>query len=124
MPESVEKNSSQQISSEIELLEQRLAEKRMEIEKQNIQKPEKEIISEIIKERSGELYIPTSVSAPMPSGDLQNQLQILVDIAFNQSIPVAVRLSKKSGNAYLIDAIHDALVDKFYEELVRRGKIK
>jgi len=41
----------------------------------------------------------------------------LVDIALNEGVDKAVRASLKTKNAYLIDKLHDILIDKFYEIL-------
>jgi hypothetical protein len=40
-----------------------------------------------------------------------------------QSIPEAVALAQESGSPYVLDELHDVLVDKFFEELVKRGKL-
>jgi len=51
-------------------------------------------------------------------------LEELVKVAFEKGIPQAINLSFKTSNAFLIDRLHDLLVDKFYEELTRREIIK
>lgn len=128
MPEISEKNPSQGIVSEIELLEKRLQEKRTELENQKITQPEKETLSQVIKERAAESVplIPANTTSSLAgtASDTQNQLQTLVNLAFTQNIPAAVAAAKHSGSAFLIDALHDALVDKFYMELQKLGKIK
>ncbi len=50
-------------------------------------------------------------------------LESLVRIAFEKGIGFAIQLSRKTSNAYLIDRLHDILVDKFYEELIKQNKI-
>jgi hypothetical protein len=50
-------------------------------------------------------------------------LESLVRIAFEKGIGQAILLSRKTGNAYLMDRLHDILVDKFYEELIKQNKI-
>jgi uncharacterized membrane protein YheB (UPF0754 family) len=44
-------------------------------------------------------------------------LSELVDIALTKGISQSVRASLKTKNAYLIDKLHDLLIDKFYEVL-------
>jgi len=44
-------------------------------------------------------------------------LSELVDIAITKGVALAVKTSLKTKNAYLIDKLHDVLVDKFYEIL-------
>ena len=41
----------------------------------------------------------------------------------SQSIPESVSLAQEIGNPYILDELHDVLVDKFFEELIKRGKI-
>ena len=53
----------------------------------------------------------------------EKQLDILVGIAMTQSIPESVSLAQATDNPYILDELHDVLVDKFYSELVKRGKI-
>lgn len=50
-------------------------------------------------------------------------LEELVKIAFEKGIAIAIKLSRQSDNAYLIDRLHDILLDKFYEELLKQNKI-
>jgi len=44
-------------------------------------------------------------------------LSKLVDIALTKGVTQAVKASLKTKNAYLIDKLHDVLIDKFYEIL-------
>ncbi len=44
-------------------------------------------------------------------------LEELIDIALTKGISQAVKTSLKTKNAYLIDKLHDVLIDKFYEIL-------
>jgi len=44
-------------------------------------------------------------------------LENLVDIALTKSVSQAIKTSLKTKNAYLIDKLHDILIDKFYEIL-------
>lgn len=55
--------------------------------------------------------------------DLQEKLQRLVDLAFEHGILAAVTEARKLNDPYVMDAFHDALVDKLYDELVRRHKL-
>ena len=50
-------------------------------------------------------------------------LESLVKVAFEKGISIAIELSRKTSNAYLIDRLHDILVDRFYEELLKQNKI-
>jgi len=52
------------------------------------------------------------------------QLKILVDMAFAEGIDKAVEAAKATNSAYLIDELHDMLVDKLRQELIEKGKLK
>ena len=135
------------IEKEIALLEQKLAEK-----KAILGQPEnfssKEVLRETIKERMVEKPIFSSQLKPAPinqkskkpmppplvstgkvnTEDLrqlskEKQLDILIGLAMSQSIPESVSLAQEIGNPYILDELHDVLVDKFFEELIKRGKI-
>jgi hypothetical protein len=51
-------------------------------------------------------------------------LEELVKIAFDKNVAASITLSCKTSNAYLIDRLHDILIDKFYDELIKQDKIK
>ena len=51
-------------------------------------------------------------------------VQNLVNTAFTKSLKDAADDARKTNNAALIDAFHDALVDQLYDHLVERGKLK
>jgi len=51
-------------------------------------------------------------------------LEDLVKIAFEKNITSAITMSFKTSNAYLIDRLHDVLIDRFYDELMKHNKIK
>lgn len=133
-----------QISHEIKILEERLAQLRAVLQKPealntpeaSINAVEKELVAEAVKDRIREgMLLPPSPIPPAPPAKLnatisqrQNDddktIEPFVAIAFSQNIPSAVRAVMKSGNAHLIDALHDVLVDRFYEEMIKLGKLK
>ncbi len=55
---------------------------------------------------------------------MNTTMEELVKVAFDKGIVNAINLSFKTSNAFLIDRLHDLLVDKFYEELTKRKIIK
>jgi hypothetical protein len=139
--------NSGNVEREIAILEQKLAEKKASLGKvENFS--EKEFVKETIKERMSEAPIfsapqksvtsakksaqttptPLVATGKVTVQDLQQlskekQLDILVGIAMTQSIPESVSLAQATDNPYILDELHDVLVDKFYSELVKRGKI-
>ena len=68
-------------------------------------------------------------AAPPKKEDLKDldedrQMKMLVDLAFQQGIDKAVQAARATGQAYLIDKLHDTLVDELYYQLVEKGKLK
>lgn len=136
-------SSDANLEKEIQVLETRLAEKKAEF---NQSDTGKEALRLVVRERMTERFEPKISKAPVsqtkndqkitpiiPSGKVsvgklkltpkQEQLQVLVGVALAQSIPEAVDLAEKLESPYLMDELHDVLVDKFYEVLIKRGKI-
>ena len=143
MPEIILNNPN--LEKEIEVLEKRLAERKAALSDQKQPLIEKEIAREVVKERVAEhmaisaslqtssksgakgvnpIILPAKVSpAVLKNASPEKQIDILLGVAFSDSIAGAVILAGKLKSPYVLDAIHDALVDKFYDELVKRGKI-
>ena len=129
------------LEQEISAIEQKLAEKKAELNKEELHAAVKEQIQEKAPE-----YQPSTPSASVTDGsqnqalpatppptanvpaylsdELKNKVQELVNIAFTQSIADAVKAATKLNNPALIDAFHDILVDQLYNTLVERGKLK
>lgn len=142
MPEIIPNNPN--LEKEIEVLEKRLAEKKAALSDQKELPLEREVAREVVKERVAEymavgvlpqtkvkakaksaspLVVPGKISpAVLKGASPDKQIDILLGVAFSDSISSAVGLAQ-GLQPYVLDAFHDALVDKFYEELVKRGKI-
>jgi hypothetical protein len=52
------------------------------------------------------------------------QMKTLVDMAFQQGIDKAVEAARATGQAYLIDKLHDTLIDELRQQLIEKGKLK
>lgn len=128
--------SPNNIEEEIRLLEERLKEARLALGEKGEKEPDhKEILRSVIRERM-EAAKPLSPLPPLSvkprastpaqprSHDETKEVERFVRLAFEKNIPEAVKAVRDSHNAHLLDALHDVLVDKFYKELVKRGKIK
>ena len=72
---------------------------------------------------------PAETSAPSPilpnylqNADQEVRLKVeqLVDLAWHKGIRTAVKEAEKSGS-FFVDALHDALTDKLYNEFKNRG---
>jgi len=60
----------------------------------------------------------------LKGANVQHQLSLLANVALTNSVYYAIRIARKIGNAYLLDRLHDMIVNEMYEELVRNKKIK
>jgi len=143
MPEIIPNNPN--LEKEIEVLEKRLAEKKAALSDQKEPLREREVVREVVRERVAEqmavsvssqagskvkakdakpIVLPGKISpAALKKASSEKQIDILLGVAFSDSIANAVSLAQKLESPYALDALHDVLVDKFYEELIRRGKI-
>jgi hypothetical protein len=90
---------------------------------------EKKTESPAKEKRSPAVSAAAASATPAPSARAQNidqerQLKVLVDLAFTQGIDKAVEAARATENAYLIDKLHDTLVDELAERLRTEGKLK
>lgn len=132
---------------EIRELERRLEEKKRLLTESGKEIPhEKEVFREVLKEhiesvkpsaKDGEFGItPVAGVAPGLPTDLQSRaddlkkkeereehVRELIEIAMTHSIESAVKVAQEA-TPYLLDELHDHLVDDFYEKLVALRKIK
>ena len=131
------------IEQEIAAIEQKLAEKKAELNKQEVHSAVMEQMQEISvpvptlpsvendsinpnRDESGQKADTGNVGFGTTnfSGDLKDKVQELVNLAFTKSIEEAVKAASKLNNPALIDAFHDVLVDQLYNTLIERGKLK
>jgi len=131
------------IEQEIAAIEQKLAEKKAELNKQEVHSAVMEQMQEISvpvptlpsvendsinpnRDESGQKADTSNVGFGTTnfSGDLKDKVQELVNLAFTKSIEEAVKAASKLNNPALIDAFHDVLVDQLYNTLIERGKLK
>ncbi|PIR44052.1 hypothetical protein COV23_01930 [Candidatus Wolfebacteria bacterium CG10_big_fil_rev_8_21_14_0_10_31_9] len=74
-------------------------------------KPDEKIESDILPN-----YLKDS------SEEIKLKVEELIDITFKSGIEKAASEASKFG-PFIVDAYHDAVSDKLYEELVKRGKL-
>jgi hypothetical protein len=55
--------------------------------------------------------------------DRPNQIKALSDLAFEKGLNFAVEVAKALDSAYVLDELHDALVDELYQKLLEQGKL-
>ncbi|MBI5306164.1 hypothetical protein HZB04_01050 [Candidatus Wolfebacteria bacterium] len=121
--------------SDIKKLSVEIAEKRNLLEHKNLSDREliKQTLTPTIKQAvvsgqqsdmSGKLsnvdnkILPDYLKDALP--DIKLQVKNFIDLAFHQGIEAAVKAVSNS-DAFIIDAFHDALTDKLYEELKKRN---
>ncbi|MDP3057228.1 MAG: hypothetical protein Q8N37_01755 [bacterium] len=132
---------SASLKNEILLVREKLKARGVEYEKNKKEieiKKEKEIAPESKKESPEQGFedlsmarkaAPTKlqikkITRQMKDADIAHQLIVLVDLARFKGVYYAVKIAKKLGNAYLLDRLHDAIVNDLYEELVKDKKLQ
>ncbi len=124
------------IHEEIVELEKKLAEKKKELaEKKEVEKPDKEIIKEVLKEKTEMPQAPKVKPTAVPSSVIkttkrikakskERQVQLLTDLAFEKGVIHATGVAKGLDDPYILDEFHDTLVDELYDYLIKQGKLK
>jgi len=123
------------LEADIERLGKEIAEKRSLLEHKSLSDRElvKQTLHPIIKQAAVEPQTVASQPSLAQSNILPNYLQNsstdikievekLIDLTLHQGIEKVVKIASKS-NAFILDAFHDALTDKMYEELKKRKLI-
>jgi len=64
------------------------------------------------------------ITRQMKDADIARQLVVLVDLARFKGVYYAIKIAKKLGNAYLLDRLHDTIVNDLYEELIKNKKTR
>ena len=86
------------------------------------------ILGEKIKQHAPQ-YVPlppdpkTGQPSEELSQDLKSKVQSAVGTVWAKNLEEGIKEATKSGNAALIDAFHDTLVDELYEKLIQMKKI-
>ena len=57
-------------------------------------------------------------------GDTESQVTRLLDLVMQKGVLHGVNVARKMKSYYLLDRMHDELVDKFYQGLVEKGMIE
>ena len=123
---------------EIRLLEAKLAIKKRELEERGEIKHEKEVFKEVLKEHIETVRPVTGDTASgvkpvisdsalktaqkIKDDEQESQLEHLLQIALGESLLRAVHIAEALG-PYMLDLLHDTLVDKYYDKLVAARRI-
>lgn len=125
------------LEADIERLNREVGEKRILPEYKDFSGKElvKQALKPMLREAAGEIGQTAAVQKPdsdakiLPaylkdaSPEIKLKIEQLVDEVFHQGLKKAVAEAKAAG-FFVEDAFHDALTDKFYEELRGRGMLK
>jgi len=93
---------------------------------------QKEILKEVVDERisivqsipTGQQQAINQTAQKIKDAPKERQVELLIQMAMDKGIIESVVIAKNLDNPYLLDEFHDALIDHFYNELVKRGKLK
>lgn len=125
------------IKAEMEKISKEVAERKKSPEAEGVSEKEliKEALRPIIEEQPSSSSAPAPAVAPPPSSgsvlpqylqnssaEIKSQVEKMVNAVFQQGLEKTVKEVKKQS-AFFIDAFHDSLADKLYEELKRRKMI-
>lgn len=75
-------------------------------------------------EESAEFKSEAQIHGLSSLSDVSNIIAQAVQIALEEGVEAAISFILSTGNPYLIDMLHDILIEHFYEALVNSGKIK
>lgn len=127
-PQIAEKQTEvEKLRQEIVEMRKQLAEKKMELRQ--------EAPAEAPTE--GKSGAEIAESAPTPAGviasqpsiqtaptDIDNQVKNLCELAFQKGVGEAIKAAQELNNPYVLDELHDALVDNLYDRLIGEKKIE
>lgn len=132
-------NKSASLHEEIRELERALMERRKALSEEEPGREEKEIFREVFKERYPAPSEEKITLSPVPSASAsvplkksagdgtakvrEEELQALISIAFERGVTEAVRIAKKS-TPWLLDALHDRLIDEYYLKLQQARQVE
>lgn len=138
----VEGNAKESQEKEIQELEQKLAEKKQELLKMDKAHEEKDVFRQVLREHIEEMRTSmggtaqTQISSkpqpaqpiPQPLSDeeikkREEKIRELIELALTKTIRDAVK-NAENTSPYLLDELHDRLVDDYYDKLVALRKVK
>jgi len=116
------------LEKDVERISKEIWERREKIPSKDIS--DREIVRSVIGERIQKAQAkPPQKSSILPkylegeSEEIKAKVEELVNIAFQKGLDASIGEANKFG-PFIVDALHDALTGKVYEELKNRGKLK
>ena len=142
MVEETKKPEAVSPEAEIKELERKLEQKKRELaEKETVLPEEKEIFREVLREHIKETrtsvaddFKAPATAAPtddqkkkiddsVQKEELEQQVKGLIEVAFTKTIIEAVKAAE-AASPYLLDELHDRLVDDYYDKLLALRKLE
>lgn len=133
------KNREKTTEEEIRELEKLLLEKKRALEEKGIEKEPKEVFREIFKEyiQAKKALPPAPVPPALPAvsdaqkrqadelkqKQRQEQLEHLIGVSFEKGLLDAVTMAE-TMTPWLLDELHDRLVDEYYDKLLQSDRLK
>lgn len=110
------------IERDLTKIEHEVAAKREQAEKGSEPVPsDKELLHDVVRQKLQGATPPAPATGPVASPTVP--VDEYLSMALTESLNKALNAVASTHNAALIDAFHDALVDRLYEEMVKRNKI-
>jgi sugar-specific transcriptional regulator TrmB len=142
MAEETKKPEAVSPEAEIKELERKLEQKKRELaEKETVLPEEKEIFREVLREHiketrtsvSDDFKTPATAAPPdnhkkkiddaAQKEVLEQQVRGLIEVALTKTIAEAVKIAE-ALSPYLLDELHDRLVDDYYDKLLALRKLE
>lgn len=130
------KTPGEALPEEIKELEQMLEEKKRALAERGEEREHKEVFREAFKEKySGEFKVAPPAPLPppprSPTAKLQDsaarsrreeEIQTLIRVSFEKGVRAAADIAKRE-NPWLLDELHDRLIDEYYQKLIQSKQI-
>lgn len=120
------------LETEISLLNEQIEQKRAQLERENKVVSDKELIKDVLVDQQVKVVSSNQLDDDTDDGnsylnnlgsEVAEVVNGLVDQVFKQGLNKTLKSTKKLS-ALELDAFHDTLTDRFYDELSARGFIK
>lgn len=128
-PQEIPRQEIKVEAPEIKELKERVEKLEAQLKKEKAPEKKEEIIKQEIKTYLRELQQTPPSAPPVITRDeageiskfpLNQQVGSLVSLVFEKGLNEAISVAKALDNPAVLDEFHDTLVDRYYEELIKR----
>lgn len=100
--------------------------KEMEVKSEKVEDRLSDILTKVgsTQAPSDDGQLATDAATVSRQTDAESQVAELLQMASLKGVPYAVKVARKLGDYYILDKMHDELVEKFYEALKAKGMIE